>query len=84
VLDLAITNPRAAVAAHCDRFFRREAARYPIGAAYAEMNGFDINPDRWFFDLFAYERHGGPAYYDWLPEWRSESYDNAREWPLSR
>ncbi|HEY7236295.1 MAG TPA: hypothetical protein VH539_19195 [Gemmatimonadaceae bacterium] len=75
-LDLAIANPPVAVAAHCDRFFRREEARYRVGAAYAEMNGFDINPDRWFFDLFAYEYYGGTAYHEWLPEWRSEPYDD--------
>lgn len=75
-LDLSITNPLAEVAAHFDGFFRQEAARFPIGAAYTEMNGFDINPDRWYFDVFAYKQYGGHDDYDWLSDWQSESYDD--------
>ena len=76
VLDLSITNPPTEVAAHFDGFFRQEAARFPIGAAYTEMNGFDINPGRWYFDVFAYKRYGGHDDYDWLSDWHSGSYDD--------
>ena len=34
------------------------------------MNGFFINPDRWFFELFGYEVYGGQIDdYDWLASW---------------
>ena len=38
-----------------------------IKAFYCEMNGFTINYDRWFIDLFAYDRIS-EEYYDWLPD----------------
>ena len=75
-IDLTITNTPASIATHFDRFFRQEAARFKIGAAYTEMNGFDINPDRWFFDVFAFSQYGGHDDYDWLADWQSESYEN--------
>jgi hypothetical protein len=75
-LDLAITNSLVDIAAHFDGFFRQEAARFKLGAAYAEMNGFDINPDRWFFDVFAFSEYGGHDDYDWLADWQSGSYDD--------
>ncbi len=75
-LDLSITNPPADIAAHFDGFFRQEASRFKIGAAYTEMNGFDINPDRWFFNVFAFSGYGGHDDYDWLADWQSESYND--------
>jgi hypothetical protein len=75
-LDLRITNTPAEIAAYFDGFFREEAGRFKIGAAYTEMNGFNINPDRWFFDVFAFREYGGHDDYDWLADWQSESYDD--------
>lgn len=75
-LDLSITNPPTEIAAHFDGFFRQESSRLKIGAAYTEMNGFDINPERWFFDVFAFAEYGGHNEYDWLADWQSESYDD--------
>src|ERR1700722_16357461 len=65
VLDVSITNDPEDAAQHFDRFFERESKQFQIGAAYTEMNGFDINPDRWFCDLFAYAEDGGDDEYDW-------------------
>ncbi len=45
-----------------------------MAAIYVELNGFTINPDRWFFDPFAYRRHGGHSDWDWLAEWESEEF----------
>ena len=70
-LDLRITNHPNEVAAHFDKFFEQEAKRFKIRAAYAEMNGFDINPNHWFFDVFAFEAYGGHEDYDWLSDWQS-------------
>ena len=75
-IDVNITNSPADIATHFDGFFRQEAVRFKIGSAYTEMNGFDINPDRWFFDVFAFLEYGGHDDYDWLADWQSESYDD--------
>ena len=73
---VSISNHSTDAAAHFDRFFERESARFTIAAAYTEMNGFDINPDRWYCDLFAYTSYGGHDDYDWISEWQSEYFDD--------
>jgi hypothetical protein len=73
--ELSISNRPAHAARHFDRFFAKENARLLIAAAYTEMNGFDINPDRWYCDLFAYSSYGGHEDYDWLCSWQSELFD---------
>ncbi|NET33843.1 MAG: hypothetical protein F6K19_17790 [Cyanothece sp. SIO1E1] len=40
------------------------------------MNGFDINPDRWYCDLFTYDTDGGIDDFDWLSDWQSEYYQD--------
>ena len=75
-IELSITNSPVDIAAHFDGFFREEGARFKIAAVYTEMNGFDINPARWFFDVFAYNDYGGHGEYDWLADWQSEPYDD--------
>ena len=73
-LDLKITNKVTDIAAYFDGFFRHESTRFDVAAAYAEMNGFDINPDRWYFDVFAFSTYGGRDDYDWLADWENERY----------
>jgi hypothetical protein len=70
--QLSISNSPASVARHFDRFFDTEAKSFSIGAAYTEMNGFDINPDAWYADLFAYQEYGGVGDFDWLASWDSD------------
>ena len=41
-------------------------------AYYCEMNGFTINYDRWFIDLFSFENY---SLTDW--EWLSDFYDSS-------
>jgi hypothetical protein len=39
------------------------------------MNGFDINPDRWYFDFFGYKRYAAdPDDLQWLCEWQSPDW----------
>ena len=39
------------------------------------MNGFDLNYDRWYFDLFAYENEPVEEdLLDWLCDWQSEPW----------
>jgi hypothetical protein len=65
-INLEISNDPGDAAKHFDRFFRSEAQRFKVAAAYTEMNGFDINPDLWYCDLFAYPSYGAHNEYEWL------------------
>ncbi|HVK57438.1 MAG TPA: hypothetical protein VM735_01555, partial [Candidatus Kapabacteria bacterium] len=73
-IAMRITNPRAEVAAHFDAFFEKEASRFPIKASYTEINGFDINTDLWYFDVFAYSSYGGLEDFDWISDWQSDDF----------
>lgn len=73
--DLAITNDSAEASQHFDEFYRIELERIPVRAVYTEMNGFDINPNLWYCDLFAYTADGGLDDSDWLSDWQSEPFD---------
>jgi hypothetical protein len=72
ILDLSITTEPDLAATWFDDFFRKQGARFQIRAAYTEMNGFNINPDLWFLNAFAYEKYGGSENHDWLALWQSE------------
>jgi hypothetical protein len=63
---VAITTPIADVAGYLDAFWRAAAKQGKPKALYAEMNAFTINPDEWFFDLFAFSEDGGDESFDWL------------------
>ena len=71
ILDLKFTNKPQKVAKYFKKFINREKKRIQLKAVYTETNGFCINPDRWFFDLFAYESYGGHENYDWLSVYKS-------------
>ena len=73
ILDLSITNPVAEVAEYFDTFFQEEAPPHRVGAVYTEMNGFDINPDRWYFEAVACAEYGGHDDYDWLADYQWEA-----------
>jgi len=73
ILDLSITTDAAGLATCFDEFFRQQSACFKIGAAYTEMNGFDINTDVWFCQPFAYEQYGGHDDYDWISDWQGET-----------
>ncbi len=60
------TNDPASVAEHFDAL----AGLSEAGALYTETNGFDINPSRWYFDVFTYPAHGGHDKRDWLSKRR--------------
>ena len=75
-ISLDITNDPSGAADYLDRFWSHEISRGPVATIYAEMNRFEINCDRWFFDVFAYSQHGGHDDYDWLAHWQSETFDD--------
>lgn len=74
ILDDNFTNRPEEMAEHFDRFLRAQKASFKVAAVYSETNGFDINPDRWYFDLFAYRKYGGHDDYDWLADWDSKDF----------
>lgn len=58
-------------------FYRSTSRKSAIGAMYFEMNGFTINPGRWYFNGFGYE-NGGDIWdltWDtaWLTPWDHET-----------
>jgi hypothetical protein len=73
--ELSIANDPADAAQHFDHFYRTESKRRAVKAVYTEMNGFDINPDRWYCDLFAYTSDGRLDDFDWLSDWQSEPFE---------
>lgn len=71
VLDLHFTNDIQAIAHRFDQFAQLEPSA-PLAAIYAEMNGFYLNPDRWYFELFGYPVYSGHDNYDWLSRWSKQ------------
>jgi hypothetical protein len=66
--DIEIANEISKFISACEETFE-------VKSIYLEMNGFDINPDRWYFDLFAYDKYEEDEdELDWLSEWNSESW----------
>jgi len=61
-IDLDFQNPRTDIAAVFSAF----VADNELQAIYTETNGFDINPDSWFFDLFGFETCGDLGDDSWL------------------
>lgn len=72
VLDMEITSDSLQAAKHFDDFLAKVSKKMSVAAAYTEMNGFSINPDRWFCSQFAYIQNGGHEDYDWLSGWQGE------------
>ncbi|HTJ48852.1 MAG TPA: hypothetical protein VL443_05295 [Cyclobacteriaceae bacterium] len=56
-----------------DKFYKRVSGNIEVKAMYCEMNGFTINPDLWFADLFAYDEYHGLSDLDWLGDWQGEN-----------
>lgn len=74
VLESDFSNDPRDIAAEFDAFFERESERMTVAAIYTETNGFDINPDCWYFDLFGYASDGGLDDLDWIADWQSDSW----------
>ena len=76
IIKYRFTNKPEDVANYIRVFIENEKQRLDIEAIYIEMNGFDINPDLWFFDLFAFDTYGGHDDYDWLSDWKSDDHES--------
>lgn len=74
--DSYFTNSPQHVLGHINKFIVTCQSEFDVRAVYLEMNGFDINYDRWYFDSFAYTEYSGdPDDLDWLCDWASPSWD---------
>lgn len=63
-------------------FHKKVKSNLDIKAIYGEMNGFTINCDLWFLDLFAYDKVGGLDDTDWLADW-DEGNSTEERFPLT-
>jgi len=72
VVGASFLNPPSSVLDELNRFIEANQKHFDVKAIYVEMNGFDVNYDRWYFDLFAYSSLS-PNFDDteWLCEWQS-------------
>jgi hypothetical protein len=76
VINFRFTNKPQDIAEYFATFLQKEKKRIDIKAIYAETNGLDINPEIWYFNLFAYEKYGGHDDYDWLSDWKSDDCES--------
>lgn len=75
LVDSHFTNSPRAVFAHFSEFVTACQGQFDVRAIYLEMNGFDINYDRWYFDSFAYAEYSDdPQDIDWLCDWNSPDW----------
>ena len=74
ILDLSFSNPSEQVAGHIRRFLQANESK-KICSVYLEMNGFDINTDEWYYDLFGFDHNGGHEDYEWLCDWQTDHFD---------
>ncbi|MBW3600060.1 MAG: hypothetical protein KY475_22655 [Planctomycetes bacterium] len=63
-------------------FYQSACDVMPVEALYGEMNRFEVNPDRWYLDSFAYETpldsQQGHVDWDWLCGWKKSTADTER------
>lgn len=69
-------NNKTKIADEINKFIIFCEKSFEVKAVYLEMNGYSINPDRWYFDLFAYDTYEKVEDDDlyWLAEWKSEDW----------
>ncbi len=73
--ELRFNNSPISVFRHIKSFVDECQAMFEVSAVYLEMNGFDINYNRWFFDSFAYDTAGEDAdETEWLCDWTSPDW----------
>ncbi len=75
MLGRGFTNTPSRVLSSINGFIDECATKFDVKAVYLEMNGFDINPGRWYFDSFGYASYGAdPKDLEWLCEWQSADW----------
>ena len=73
--DSHFTNMPRDVLQHVKEFVATCQNQFDLRAVYLEMNGFDINYDRWYLDSFGYSEYSeDPDDMDWICEWTSPDW----------
>lgn len=68
-------NLQTEVLSEINRFIDANQSSFNVEAIYIEMNGFDINYDRWYFDFFAYSSYSPDSNdIEWLCDWQSADW----------
>ena len=77
LLEEQFVNSPISILTGINRFIRANEDKFAVKAIYLEMNEFDINYDRWYFDLFAYSTYS-PKLEDteWICNWQSDRWAN--------
>ena len=55
ITEIDFNNTLTSVVKYFENFIYKENSKVTLKAIYAETNGFDINPDEWFFSLYGYD-----------------------------
>lgn len=75
LIGKSFSNSGEAIVGHVGDFVRTCRRSFDLRSVYLEMNGFDINPDRWYFDLFGYESYRADSDdLEWLCEMDSSYF----------
>lgn len=75
LLGKGFTNKPRSILAAINKFTDACSKGFDVKAVYLEMNAFDVNCDRWYFDSFGYSRYeADPEDLDWLSEWQSPNW----------
>jgi hypothetical protein len=75
LLGKGFSNSPRSILSAINKFINACSKQFALKAVYLEMNGFDINPDRWYFDSFGYATYGAdPQDLEWLCEWQSPAW----------
>ena len=78
LIGLNISDDQNEVLSKINEFISHNQKEFDVKSIYLEMNGFDINYDRWYFDYFAYDTYSEDLEDpDWLCEWKSG------DWPVT-
>src|SRR3954453_17388907 len=75
LLGASFNNSPRSILSAINKFLDACGKEFDPKAVYLEMNGFDINPERWYFDSFAYAEYGAdPQDLEWLCNWQSPDW----------
>jgi len=75
LVGVEISDPESVVVAQINKFKSHCEKQFEVKSIYLEMNGFDINYDRWYFDFFAYDTYSEDREDpEWLCDWKSDDW----------
>jgi hypothetical protein len=74
---------RIEVAKFVSEFHRSATQNGPIRMLYFEMNEFELNPARWYFNGFAYEKGGDIWDLTWNSDWLSDYVSVTQDFNLT-